>query len=265
VRDLTEKTAFITGGGQGIGRGIALELARSGANLVVAQRNAGSAEPVVAEIRRLGRKALALPIDVSDAASIGKCIEQAFEVFVRIDILVNNAAATEPPSNVDAETSLADFDACYKVNLRGAWAVARALIPHFREHRSGKIINIASIAGRRGVMLPAYSASKAALINMTQSLATILGSDNINVNAVCPGPVWTPAQERALRLAVHRGEISAERVNENDFYKSYIESIALRRVATSQDIGFAVAFLASEEARNITGQALNVDGGMVMN
>ena len=262
--DLNGRTALVTGGGQGIGRGIALELAKAGADLVVVQRDVKLAEAVATEVRRIGRKAIALPVDVTDETSVGECISAALAQFLRVDILVNNAGVAQ--DKFDAETDLATFDSCYAVNLRGSWCVARQLIPHFRKYRNGKIINIASIEGRRGTIeQPAYSSSKAALISITQSLAAILGPDNINVNAVCPGPVWTAQQEHYQRLAMKRGEIEERRLNENEFYKDYINSIPLRRVATTADIGLAVAFLASESARNITGQALNVDGGIMAN
>jgi meso-butanediol dehydrogenase/(S,S)-butanediol dehydrogenase/diacetyl reductase len=264
VGDLGNKVALVTGGGQGIGRGIAIELARAGADVIVAQRHTKFAEAVAQEIAASGRKAIALPIDVCDESSVSECVESALLQFPRIDILVNNAGVAQ--ENFYGETELATFDLCYEVNLRGAWCVVSRLIPHFRRYGSGKIINISSINGRVGdPQLPAYSASKAALISLTQSLAGILGPDNVNVNAVCPGPIWTAQQENHRRLAMRRGEIDATRVNSREFYKGFIDKIALRRVATPQDVGFAVVFLASENARSITGQALNVDCGMAMN
>jgi NAD(P)-dependent dehydrogenase (short-subunit alcohol dehydrogenase family) len=264
VGDLANKVALVTGGGQGIGRGIAIELARAGADIVVAQRHLQFAEAVAADIAGMGRKAIALPLDVCDESSVSECIKAALVEFPRVDIVVNNAGVAQ--EKFYAETELATFDACYAVNLRGAWCVANCLIPHFRRYKSGKIINVASINGRLGdPQLPAYSASKAALISLTQSLAGILGPDNINVNAVCPGPTWTAQQENHRRLAMRRGEIDETHVNSQEFYKGFLDKIALRRVATPQDVGFAVAFLASESARGITGQALNIDCGMVMN
>jgi meso-butanediol dehydrogenase/(S,S)-butanediol dehydrogenase/diacetyl reductase len=264
VGDLANKVALVTGGGQGIGRGIAIELARAGADIVVAQRHLQFAEAVASEIAAIGRKGIALPVDVCDESSVSECIKAALVEFPRIDILVNNAGVAQ--EKFYAETELATFDACYAVNLRGVWCVASCLIPHFRRYRSGKIINVASINGRLGdPQLPAYSASKAALISLTQSLAGILGPDNVNVNAVCPGPIWTAQQENHRRLAMQRGEIDETHLNSQEFYKAFVDKIALRRVATPQDVGFAVAFLASESARGITGQALNIDCGMVMN
>jgi len=239
-------------------------LARAGADVIVTQRHVKLAEAVAEEIAAAGRQAIALPIDVCDENSVSDCVKSALARFPRIDILVNNAGVAQ--ENFYGETELATFDVCYEVNLRGAWCVASSLIPHFRRYRSGKIINISSINGRVGdPQLPAYSASKAALISMTQSLAGILAADNVTVNAVCPGPIWTAQQENHRRLAMRRGEIDEAHVNSRDFYKGFVDKIPLRRVATPQDVGFAVAFLASENARSITGQALNVDCGMVMN
>lgn len=262
--DLANQVALVTGGGQGLGRAIALELAKAGADLIIAQRRLNSAEAVAAEVAAIGRKVLALPVDVCDASSVRACVESALVQFPRIDILVNNAGVAQ--ETFYGETDLATFDNCYAVNLRGAWCLAENLIPQFRKRKSGKIVNVSSINGRVGdPQLPAYSASKAALVSLTQSLAGILGADNVNVNAVCPGPIWTAQQENHRRLAVKRGEIDEARVNAQEFYKGFVNKIPLRRVATAHDVGLAVAFLASERARNITGQALNVDCGMVMN
>ena len=259
---LAEKTAIITGGAQGLGRGIALELAKAGADIIIADLNTEAAETVVAEINKLGREAIALYLNVTDIASIKDCAQEVLVRFPRIDILVNNAGVMQRGmgTNVTAE----DFDLCHNVNVKGVWAVSQAFIPHFKNNGEGKIVNIASVAGRRGhEFATAYCASKAAVISLTQSLAAELGPDNINVNAVCPGIIWTPMWEK-IEGMVNETD-SEEVINQKETFKANINMTPLRRPQTVDDVGCAVTFLVSSSAKNITGQALNVDGGIVMN
>jgi NAD(P)-dependent dehydrogenase (short-subunit alcohol dehydrogenase family) len=154
---------------------------------------------------------------------------------------------------------------CYEVNLKGIWIMSRAVAPHFKDRGGGKIVNIASIAGRvGGAGLAHYNASKAGAISVTQSLAGELGPSNVNVNAVCPGLLWTPMW-RQLE-AMFGGDETPETVDRRVVFERFIETnCPMRREQTPEDIGNAVAFLASDDARNITGQALNVDGGIRMN
>lgn len=260
--NLTGKTAFVTGGGQGIGRGIVLELARAGADIVIADINEQGAADTVGEVTKLGRKAVALKLDVTDAKSIAACLAEALKQFPRIDILVNNAGVIQ--RGLNEKTTTEDLDRCYEVNVKGLWSVSRALIPHFKQIGEGKIVNIASIAGRTGHKLaPAYCASKASVISLTQGMADELGPSNINVNAICPGLIWTPMWESIEKML---GEPGKEHlVEQQQVFKSGIERTPLRRPQTAEDVGHAVVFLVSPQARNITGQALNVDGGLVMN
>jgi meso-butanediol dehydrogenase/(S,S)-butanediol dehydrogenase/diacetyl reductase len=257
---LDSKTAFVTGSGRGIGRGIALELAKAGANVVIADINEGDASHVVAEIEAIDGRAIALKIDVTDENSIKLCTDQALAQFQRIEILVNNAGVMQ--RGLNENTTTADLDLCYQVNLKGVWSVSRALIPHFKANREGKIINISSVAGRRGSKgAGPYCASKAAVISLTQALAGELGSYGINVNAVCPGTVRTPLWELTQKmLSGSDGEHQIDQL-----FKVAVASAPLRRPITPEDIGHAVVFLVSERARNITGQALNVCGGVMMN
>lgn len=247
---LDNKTAFVTGGAQGIGQGIVMELAKAGADIVIADVNKAKAETVVAEVKALGRDALFVSMDVTDAESIKNGVEQALAHFSRIDILVNNAGVGFEEKGV-----IEEFDVNYEVNLKGVWQVTKALIPHFKENHSGKIINIASICGRKGFQPStiAYNASKAAVINLTQSLAMSLGPDNINVNVVCPGAVKTPQNEAARK--------KANDPNWENYAQTYTQ---LKRPLTPEDMGLAVVFFASSQEKNITGQALNVDGGHFM-
>lgn len=256
---LDSKTAFVTGSGRGIGRGIALELAKAGANVVIADINKGDASQVMTEVEAIDRKAMALRIDVTDENSIRVCVEQALAQFKRIEILVNNAGVMQ--RGLNENTTTADLDLCYQVNLKGVWSMSRALIPHFKANREGKIINISSVAGRRGSKgAGPYCASKAAVISLTQSLAGELGSYDINVNAICPGTVRTPLSEHMLRMT--SGSDDEHRIDQ--LFKVAVANAPLKRLITPEDIGHAVVFLVSERARNITGQALNICGGVMM-
>jgi NAD(P)-dependent dehydrogenase (short-subunit alcohol dehydrogenase family) len=259
---LTAKTALVTGGGRAIGRAIVLQLAREGAEIVIGDVDVDSADRTAKEVAALGRQVLVVPMDVTEPRSVDEGVRRALERFGTIDILVNNAGVVQ--DHISDGVTGDDFDRCYQVNVKGIWNVTQQLIPHFRERRQGKIVNIASIAGRKGNnAFLAYNASKAAAINLTQSLAASLGSRNINVNAVCPGLLWTPMWRKIEGMA--RGDASTELVEERATFEAFIQSnCPLRREQTPEDIGHAVAFLVSERARNITGQALNVDGGIEM-
>ena len=259
---LEQKRALVTGGGRGIGRGIVLALASQGADIAIADLDFASAEATAAEVQGLERQAHVLKMDVSDRDSVRAGVEQALSALGGVEVLVNNAGVVQDSVGLDASET--DFDRCYAVNLKGIWNVSIELVPHFRQRGGGRIVNIASIAGRRGgAALAPYCASKAAAISLTQSLADGLGRDNVTVNAVCPGLLWTPMWEK-IEGMLRPGE-APEPGNERAAFDAYIEAhCPLRREQTPEDIGFAVAFLASDEARNITGQSLNVDGGIQM-
>lgn len=255
---LDNKVALITGGGRGIGRGIAMMLAAAGADIVIADLNCDNTASVVKEIEAMGRKALGIQCDVTDTGSIKQGVQAAINYFEHIDVLVNNAGIcpVEDWREENMDQCDEDMDRCYQLNLKSVWQVSNALIPHFGTLSGGKIINIASPAGRQGsAICPAYSASKAAVINLTQSFAKKLGPDNINVNAICPGLVKTTMTEAYPALSG----------NPNFFDDFAKEHTCLKRMVTEEDIAKAVTFLSSSLANNITGQSLNVDGGFVMN
>lgn len=279
---LEGKTALVSAAGRGIGRGIALALAEAGANLIVnsyaEETTAGTAEAV----RELGPEALAFPGDITDPAVITACVDAGLERFGRIDILVNNVGAA-PKSAIEPGAGplagpAAVWDALYAQNLKPVVLMCEALIPHLKRQGGGKIVNLSSIAGRASLsakMLkhfvhPSYSAMKAALVNYTQTLAEQLGPHNINVNAICPGIVYTNAWAGNARRAVsHMPEFKGqdprawfEGIARGD-YPEIFDRTPLQREQTVEDIGNAAVFLASEAAKNITGQSLMVDGGMV--
>jgi meso-butanediol dehydrogenase/(S,S)-butanediol dehydrogenase/diacetyl reductase len=265
--DITNKIAIVTGGGRGIGRGIALVMAQNGADVAIVDLHMGDAEAVAAEIAALGRASIAIEADVADQASVDSMVSGVVDRFGRIDILVNNAGVIAAPGWESRDMpGDEDWDLIFAINVRGMARVTETVAPHMRQQRYGKIVNISSIAGRLGSKTSSpYSASKAAVISMTQTAAMDLAEFNINVNAICPGLLWTPMWKRiAARY---------EKVNERDrgmserevFDRYVAERIPLGREQTPEDIGNAAAFLASDVASNITGQALNVSGGSHMN
>jgi NAD(P)-dependent dehydrogenase (short-subunit alcohol dehydrogenase family) len=186
-------------------------------------------------------------------------VVEAFSQFPWIEILVNNAGVNQ--NKIGDQATLEDFVFCYDVNVKNVWSVSRAFIPYFRNHNEGKIINISLVAGRRGHSANAYCASKSAVISLTQSLAAELGPCNINVNAISPGIIWT-----AIFSKVEEVNASDEKeMGERQANKNGIGLTVLDRPQLPEDIGCAAVFLASSKARNITGQSLNVDGGICMN
>jgi NAD(P)-dependent dehydrogenase (short-subunit alcohol dehydrogenase family) len=260
---LDNKVALVTGSARGIGKGIATVLAREGATVIVADLLSDLAGETAAELgSQYGVSTLALEMDVTSEDSISSSVEQAISEFGGIDILVNNAGV--PPDNFGVDETEADWDRCYEVNLKGIWKVTSAVAPHFKERGGGKIVNIASIAGRLGGGMASYSASKAGAISITQSQAAELGRFNVNVNAVCPGLLWTDLWRQIEGMFA--GDHTEEVVDRRERFEAVIASnMPLGREQKPEDIGNAVAFFASDEANNITGQSLNVDGGMRMN
>jgi len=239
--------ALVTGASQGIGRATALALAEKGAAVVLAARNKEKLEAVAHEAEALGARALPLVMDVADEASIRAGIKQAAEHFGFVDILVNNAGITR--DQLALRLKREDWDAVLQTNLTSAFIASQAVLAGMVRRRWGRIINISSIVGQTGNPGQAnYVSSKAGLIGLTKSLALEVASRQITVNAVAPGFIAT-AMTDALGEAV-----SAK----------LLERIPLGRIGTDREIAVAVRFLASEEAAYITGQVLNVNGGMYL-
>ena len=265
--DVTGKIALVTGGGRGIGRGIVLELGRNGADVVIADIVLEDAQNVTTEVEELGRRSMSIRVDVTDQGSVESMVVEALTRFGRIDILVNNAGVIGAPGWETRERpNDEDWEFVLDVNLRGMVRVTDAVTPHMKERRSGKILNITSVAGRQGSLTSAaYSASKAGGINLTQVTALDLAPYNINVNAICPGLIWTPMWVRiAQRRSLHEDDQTG--LSRREIFDRMVrERTPLGREQTPEDIGNAVCFLASDYARNITGQALNVSGGSHMN
>jgi NAD(P)-dependent dehydrogenase (short-subunit alcohol dehydrogenase family) len=286
------KVAIVTGAGQGIGRGVALRLAREGATVVVAEYNLDTAAETVAGIEAAGGQSLAYRVDIGDVAAVQAMVEGVAGTHDHIDILVNNAGVVQTKPMLELDE--ADWDRVVDINLRGTFfclqAVASQMIrqlPDFVRDAAGmadvlssqldrgpastspagqlaasygKIVNFSSIAGRRGRPLSThYAATKAAIISVTQSAALALAPFRINVNAVCPGIVPTPMwqeidRDRAQLFGAQPGEAMA----------AFIQQVPLKRAATPEDLAGVVAFLCSSDADYITGQAINVDGGFEM-
>lgn len=244
---LKDKIALVTGASQGIGRATALALAESGAKVAAAARNAEKLAALVPEIESKGVEALAVPLDVSDAAQIKVAFQQVLGKFGRLDILVNNAAITR--DTLALRMKLEDWDAVLRTNLTGAHLCTQQALGAMLKQRSGRIINISSVVAETGNAGQAnYVASKAGLIGLTRAIAVEVASRSITVNCVAPGFIETPMTE----------PLPAE-------LKEKMKTlIPLGRFGVDRDVAAAVVFLASDEAAYITGQVLGVNGGMHM-
>ncbi len=244
---LSEKVAVITGASRGIGRLIAVDLARRGARVVVSARNVEALDSLVAEITAGGGEALAVAADVAVAADADGLLAAAVQRFGRVDILVNNAGITRDGLLLRMKEE--DWDAVLDTNLKGAFLCTRAAAKVMSKQKYGRIINISSVVGEMGNPGQAnYCASKAGLLGLTKSVARELARRNITVNAVTPGFIVTDMTDALPEKA--RDEL--------------VSQIPLGRLGKPEDIAFCVAFLASDQAGYITGQVLGVNGGMYM-
>ena len=256
--ELSNHVALITGAGQGIGRASALALAAAGANVVAVDINGESARQTAAAIAATGRRSLPIQADIGDLGDIDRTVAEAMTTFGAIDILVNNAGVTRRAYIMDLTEE--DWDKIYRVNAKGVFfclqRVAREMIPR----RRGRIINIASIAGKGfpGTSNAIYAASKGAVISLTKTAAQQLARHDINVNAVCPGIVRTHLYGEMVRVMAESEGLSIAEIERRG-----VQAIPLQRANEPEDIAAMVVFLASPGARNITGQSFNVDGGLV--
>jgi len=245
---LKGKVAVVTGSGQGLGKWITLGLAEAGADILVADLVGKNAEQTSEEVKRMGRKAIFMEIDVGDADAVIKMMDKARNELGRLDILVNNAGINIHKKALDI--TIEDFDKMVRVNSKGVYfccqAAARLMIPE----KKGKIINMASTVAflvRKGIPNSVYAMTKAGIVMLTKALAEEWAQYNINVNAVAPGYFPTP--------------LVVDRLKDPEVYKSIIDSTPLRRMGGPEDIMGTVIFLASEASDYITGQTICLDGG----
>jgi len=282
VGKLDNRVAIVSAAGRGIGQGIAMSLAKEGATVVVNSYSPDTTQHTVQQIESAGGKAVAMAGDITVPNFMLKVVDDTLLQFGQIDILVNNVGAGPKDMEAPPDHPLGPveglWNALYRQNLLPAVLMTETVTPHMKEKQYGKIVHISSIAGLgsfspkmlTGFVHPSYNAMKAALINYTQTLADLLGADNINVNAVCPGIVYTEAWKSNAENAVqHMPEFKGMDPREwfegifDDSYPTIFDRTPLRREQTVEDMGNAVCFLVSDDSMNITGQTLVVDGGMV--
>jgi NAD(P)-dependent dehydrogenase (short-subunit alcohol dehydrogenase family) len=252
------KVAVITGGARGIGRACALRFAREGARVAVLDILAGEASATAQKAGALGQKALAIQCDVRIEEQLAAAIEQVMDAWGRIDIWLNNAGAyTGSPL---LEVSQADWDDTLGTNFTGVFLGCRAVAPIMRQQRSGRIINVSSMAGKTSWPATAeYSASKAAVLGLTRSVALDMAPYGVTVNAVCPGNTLTDMLHQVAASVGRREGMTTE-----EWLRQRASDCPLGRLATPDEIAGPVAFLASDEARYYTGQSISIDGGMVL-
>lgn len=240
---LEGQIAIVTGGGRGIGRATCLTFAREGADIVIPEANLANAKATAEKIIALGRRCLTIETDVADGDSVRQMVQETLDAFGRIDILVNNAGIFSY-TRLEACTE-AEWDRIIAVNLKGPFLCAQAVMPTMKEQRSGRIINLGSLAGQVGGMVASapYSASKAGVMCLTKSLARALGEYGITVNSIAPGVA-------ATEMAKNHPDMT--------------DQIPLRRIADPSEIAAALLFLASADGRYVTGATLDVNGGIRM-
>ena len=269
---LRNKVAVVTGGGGTIGEGICICLAQAGAHVVVSDIHEQAAQKVAAKIKNMGCETIVVSTDVRMVDQCRDLIAKSRDALGSLDILVCAAGvsgfelscADGKPSIIENITE-EEWELTIDVNLKGVFLCNQAVAPHFKQQNRGKIINISSIGGRKGVdFIPHYSASKAGVIVFSQALALQLAPFNIQVNTICPGLIWTPMWEKGAQALSDTFPHFKQMAPKEIFDAMVSQVIPLQRPQSAKDIGKAVAFLASGDADQITGQALNIDGGAVL-
>ena len=256
---LDGRVAAVSGAGSGIGRAIALRLAAEGADVVLAGRSADSMEQVAEQIRTTGRRALVVAMDLRDPVSIDAAAQAAVGEFGRVDVLVNNSGIGGPSAPL-VEMSLEEWEDTLRVNVTGTMLACRAFLPGMIARRSGSVVVIGSVTGKRPLVnRTPYAASKMALVGLVRTLAWELGSSGVRVNLVSPGGVEGPRIAWVLEQQAASRGISVEQAR-----AEFAGGAALQRLVDADDVAHAVAFLASDRAAGITGEDLNVSAGLVM-
>jgi NAD(P)-dependent dehydrogenase (short-subunit alcohol dehydrogenase family) len=255
---LKDKVAVITGGGRGIGRAMALAFAREGADVIVTARTTAEIEQVAGEVQECGRKGVAIPADLSQRTAIAPFLKRVLSQTPRVHILVNNAgigSSQNPKSLLEFDDDF--WDLTLLVNLTVPYLLIKAFAPRMVEQGWGRIINIASVAGKAGFPYgSAYSASKHGLIGLTRTAALELATTGVTVNAICPGPIRTTMLAKRIAFDAGRLGTSVEEVE-----KSFNP---IQRLLEPEEVAELAVYLASEEARGMTGQSLTIAGGSIM-
>jgi NAD(P)-dependent dehydrogenase (short-subunit alcohol dehydrogenase family) len=256
--ELEGQVAIVTGAGRGIGRATALELAGMGAGVVVAELDATAADRTAAEVKDRGRPALAVPTDVTSRAALRALVDRTLGELGRIDVLVNNAGIYRAAATLDVTEE--HWDAVMNINARAVFFASQAVLPAMVAQKRGNIVSLASMAGKIGsrTNLP-YNASKAAVISMTKSLALAHAADGIRVNCVCPGFVETD-----MWTAVSREQGALLGMTAEEFTRQRLTQVPLGRMERPEDVANVIGFLVSAKSGYMTGQALNVTGGLIM-
>jgi len=255
---LTDRVAVVTGGGSGIGAGICRAFAREGALVAVADLNPEAARRVAAEIEAEGGRSLAVALDVTDAAAVACAADEIERTLGPLEVWVNNAGISRVVPFLDCSEEL--WDAVLRVNLKGAFIGCQVAIRRMLRRRRGVVLNMSSQSGKTGAsQYAAYCASKFGVIGLTQSLALEFAREGIRVNAICPGVVFTGLWDEQLEDYARKRGLSVDQV------RPYLEDkVPMGRLCTVEDVAGTAVFLASDEAAFITGQAVNVTGGLVM-
>jgi 3-hydroxybutyrate dehydrogenase len=252
------RRALVTGGGRGIGRAVALDLARAGCDVAVAARTLGEVEAVAEQARALGVRAAALAADVRQAEAVQRLFAEARAALEGVDILVNGAGVA--PSALLHRTSEEQWRAAIETNLSGSFYCMREALPGMLERGWGRVVNVASIAGKTGYpYIAAYAASKHGVLGLTKCAALEAADKGVTVNAVCPGYVDTPMTDASVARIVEKTGLAAP-----DVRRRLAEASPQKRLFGVEEISALVLFLCGDAARGITGQALSIDGGTVV-
>jgi len=247
-----ERVAFVSGGGRGIGRAIAIELARTGRAVAIGDLRLPQARDTAGVIEAHGERALALELDVTDSASVANAVSAAADSLAPIDVLVNNAGWDDLMPFLDTDEAF--WDRIIEVNYKGCLRMTKAVLPGMVERNWGRIVNIGSDAGRVGSSLESvYSGAKGAMIAFTKTIAREAARNGVTANSVCPGPTETP-----MLAEITGGEQGAKVI------EAMRRAVPMKRLGRPEDVAAAVAFFASEQAGFITGQTLSVSGGLTM-
>ncbi|HMJ11685.1 MAG TPA: SDR family oxidoreductase [Polyangiaceae bacterium] len=258
---LSGRVGLISGVGPGLGRAIALRLAREGADVVLLARSEGSSREIAAEVEALGRRALPLQADITDPDACATALERTLAAFGRVDVLVNNAFTTGPMQPIEGTNIMSAWRAPFKVNVFGTLQLSQVVAGAMKTQKEGTIVMVNSLAARQVTRdLAAYGASKAALLYATKALAAELGAHGVRVNSVVPGHIEGPSLDVYIQMEAQRLAITEDRAREQIAAQG-----VLQRIATPEQVASAVLFFASELSSAITGQALDVNCGQWFN